>query len=167
MTLKPSCMQMFGAAVVIVCAQPAVAQVTVLDPWVRGTVEGQTSTAAYMRLKSDSGARLVAVTSPVAARAGIHEMSMSGTVMRMRALESLPIPAGKTVALEEGHDHLMLEGLSHALKEGDNVPLTLTFVDSGGKKRSVDVQAAVVPLGAPAPAASGSGSIRRLTPMSR
>ena len=167
MTLKPSCVQMFSAAIVIVCAQAAAAQVTVLDPWVRGTVEGQTSTGAYMRLKSDSGARLVAVTSPVAARAGIHEMSMSGNVMRMRALESLPIPAGKTVALEEGHDHLMLEGLSHALKEGDNVRLTLTFVDSGGKKQSVDVQAAVVPLGAPAPAASGSGSIRRLTPMSR
>ena len=160
MTLKSSCVQVFGAAVVFVCAQAAVAQVTVLDPWVRGTVEGQTATGAYMRLKSDSGVRLVAVTSPVAARASIHEMSMSGNVMRMRTLESLPIPVGNTVALEEGHDHLMLEGLSHALKEGDNVRLTLTFVDAGGKKQSVDVKAAVVPLGAPAPAASGSGSIR-------
>jgi periplasmic copper chaperone A len=167
MNRKPSSLRTVVAAVLIVCAQMAVAQVTVLDPWVRGTVEGQTSTGAYMTLKSDTGARLVAVTSPVATRSSIHEVSMNGNVMRMRTLESLPIPAGSTVALEEGHDHLMLEGLSHALKEGDKVRLTLTFVDSGGKKQSVDVQAPVRPLGAPAPAASGSGSIRHTTPMTR
>jgi len=156
------------AGVLIVFAQAAAAQVTVLDPWVRGTVEGQTSTGAYMTLKSDKGARLVAVTSPAATRSSIHEMSMSGNVMRLRTLDSLLIPAGGTVALEEGHDHhLMLEGLSHALKEGDQVRLTLTFVDAGGKKQSVDVQAPVRPLGAPAPAASGSGTARHTTPMTR
>src|SRR6202007_2924650 len=37
----------------------AAAQVTVTDAWVRGTVEGQTATAAYMTLHSDHGARLV------------------------------------------------------------------------------------------------------------
>jgi hypothetical protein len=156
------------AAVLIVCAQAAAAQVTVLDPWVRGTVEGQTSTGAYMTLKSDAGARLVAVTSPVAARSSIHEMSMNGNVMRMRTLASLEISAGGTVALEEGHDHLMLEGLSNALKEGDKVQLTLTFVDATGKKKqSIDVQAPVRPLGAPAPAASGAGAARHTTPMTR
>jgi periplasmic copper chaperone A len=154
------------AAILITCAQVAIAQVTVLDPWVRGTVEGQTATGAYMKIKSDTGARLVTVTSPAAARCSVHEMSMSGNVMRMRALESLPIPAGGTVVLEEGHDHLMMEGLSHTLKEGDTVRLTLTLVDSNGKKQSVEVQAPVRALGAPAPAASGAGS-RHATPMTR
>ena len=167
MNRRPSCRQAVAAGVLIVCAQVAAAQVTVLDPWVRGTVEGQTSTGAYMTLKSDTGSRLVAVTSPIATRSSIHEMSMNGNVMRMRTLESLPIPAGSTVALEEGHDHLMLEGLSHALKEGDQVRLTLTFVDASGKKQSIDVQAPVRPLGAPAPAASGSGAVRHTTPMTR
>ncbi len=167
MDRKSSNARAVAAVALIVCAQVAAAQVTVLDPWVRGTVEGQTSTGAYMRLKSNTAVRLVAVTSPAAARSSIHEMSISGNVMRMRTLESLPIPAGSTVALEEGHDHLMLEGLSHALKEGDKVRLTLTFVDSGGKKQSVDVQALVRPLGASAPAASSSGSIRHTTPMTR
>jgi copper(I)-binding protein len=153
------------AAALIVCAQLAAAEVTVLDPWVRGTVEGQTSTGAYMRLKSDAGARLVAVTSPVAGRSSIHEMSMNGNMMRMRTLESLPIPAGGTVALEEGHDHLMLEGLSHALREGDKVRLTLTFVDSSGRRQSVNVEAPVRPLGAPAPEAGGGA--RHATPMTR
>jgi copper(I)-binding protein len=167
MNRKPAPVRAVVAAVLIVCAQLAAAQVTVLDPWVRGTVEGQTSTGAYMTLKSDKGTRLVAVTSPVATRSSIHEMSMNGNVMRMRTLEALPIPAGSTVALEEGHDHLMLEGLSHPLKDGDHVRLTLTFVDAGGKKQSVDVQAPVRPLGAPAPAAPSSGSNRHSTPMTR
>jgi len=167
MNRKPASVRAVVAAVLIACAPLAAAQVTVTDSWVRGTVEGQTSTGAYMTLKSDKGARLVAVTSPVAARSSIHEMSMDGNVMRMRTLEALPIPAGGTVALEEGRDHLMLEGLSHALKEGDQVRLTLIFVDAGGKKQSVDVQAPVRPLGAPAPAAPSSGPIRHSTPMTR
>lgn len=167
MDRKPSSVRRVVAAILIVSAQMAAAQVTVLDPWVRGTVEGQTSTGAYMTLKSDKGVRLVTVTSPLAARSSIHEMSMNGNVMRMRTLESLPIPAGSTVALEEGHDHLMLEGLSHALKEGDQIRLTLTFVDASGNKQSVDVQAPVRPLGAPAPATSSSGSIHHSTPMTR
>jgi copper(I)-binding protein len=165
MSRRPSSVRAVAAAAWTVCAQVAAAQVTVLDPWVRGTVEGQTSTGAYMRLKSDAGARLVAVTSPAATRCSIHEMSISGNVMRMRTLESLPIPAGATAALEEGHDHLMLEGLSHALSEGDKVRLTLTFVDSSGRRQSVDVQAPVRPLGAPAPEVGGGA--RHATPMTR
>ena len=153
-----------AAAAMIFCTRAAKAQVTVLDPWVRGTVEGQTTTGAYMTLKSSAAARLVAVTSPVAARCSVHEMTMSGNLMRMRALESVPIAAGGTVTLEEGHQHVMLEGLSHTLKPGDAVRLTLTFADSRGKRQVLNVQAPVRPLGAPAPAASGGGAPRGTTP---
>jgi len=135
-------------AALIGAARVAMADVTVADPWVRGTVEGQTSTVAYMTLKSDTAVRLVSVSSPAAGRCSVHEMTISGNLMKMRTLESLPIPAGGTVALEEGHDHLMLEQLGHPLKEGDTVRLTLTLVDSSGKRQTVDVLAPVVPLGA-------------------
>jgi len=130
------------------CVPLAAAQVTVEDAWVRGTVEGQTATAAYLRLHSDTGARLVSITSPAAARCSVHEMKMSENLMRMRALDSLPIPAGGTVELKEGGDHIMLEGLTRTLKAGDAVPLTLTFVDSAGRRWTVDVQAPVLSLGA-------------------
>jgi len=132
----------------------AAAQVTVADAWVRGTVEGQTATVAYMTLRSGSAVRLVEVTSPVAARCSLHEMTMSGNLMRMRTLEALPIPAGAAVALQEGHDHLMLEGLKHPLKAGDTVRFTLTFVDAAGRRQAVDVQAPVRPLAATGPAES-------------
>ncbi len=145
------------------CANLAMAQVTVADAWVRGTVEGQTSTAAYLKLHSDTDARLISVTSPAAARCTVHEMTMSGNVMRMRSLDSLPIPAGRAVALEEGHDHLMLEGLTHPLKPGEVVTLTLTFTESStGKQRTIEVRAPVRPLGA-----SGADDQHSTMPMTR
>jgi hypothetical protein len=158
----PSLLRAFALAALMLCAAAARAEVTVGDAWVRGTVEGQPSTAAYLTLRSSGDARLVAVTSPVAERCSLHEMTMSGDLMRMRTLESLPVPAGASVQLREGHDHIMLEGLKHALKEGDTVRLTLTFVDAGGRREAVDVQAPVVPLGA-----AGPGPARRPTPTTR
>jgi len=127
----------------------AAAQVTVTDAWVRGTVEGQTATAAYMKLRGDGGARLVSIASPAAARCSLHQMTTVDNVMRMRTLEMLPIPAGGSAELKEGGDHIMLEGLARPLKAGDVVRLTLTFVDPSGVRRTVDVQAPVRPLGAP------------------
>jgi copper(I)-binding protein len=129
-------------------ARLAAAQVVISEPWVRGTVEGQTSTVAYMTLKSGVATRLVSVTSPLAARCTVHEMTMDGNLMRMRALDALQIPAGATVRLEEGHDHLMLEGLKRPIKAGETVSLTLQFVDSKGARQTVKVQAPVRALGA-------------------
>jgi len=149
-------------AVLAGAARVAMADVTVVDPWVRGTVEGQTSTVAYMTLKSDTAVRLVSVSSPAAARCSVHETTISGNLMKMRTLEALPIPAGGSVVLEQGHDHLMLEGLVHPLKEGDTVRLTLTLVDSSGRRQTVDVGAPVVPLGA-----THGGLPHHPTPMTR
>jgi copper(I)-binding protein len=144
----PAWVRAAGATAAALCGGLAAAQVTVVDPWVRGTVQGQTSTAAYMTLRSAAGVRLVSVTSPVAGRCSLHQMTMSGSVMRMRTLDALPIPAAGSVALQEGHDHLMLEGLKRPLGEGDTVELTLTFVDAQGRRQAVDVKAPVRPLGA-------------------
>jgi hypothetical protein len=148
--MNPSNCLVCGAvlAALVACA-PAMAAVTVSGAWVRGTVEGQPATAAYMTIHSDSGARLVSVSSPVATRCSVHRMSSSGNVMRMRTLESLEIPAGGSVELREGGDHLMLEGLTHALKGADMVALTLTFVEAGGRRQTLEVRAPVLPLGAP------------------
>jgi copper(I)-binding protein len=40
------------AAIVAALAAPALAQVTVSDAWIRGTVAGQQGTGAFMRLTS-------------------------------------------------------------------------------------------------------------------
>lgn len=129
-------------AVVAVSAQ---AQVAVKDAWVRGTVPGQKATGAFMQLTSTSDASLVAVSSPVAKIVEIHTMTMENGVMKMRAVESIALPAGGAVDLKPGGYHVMLMDV-RALKDGETVPLKLTFADKSGKRTTQDVNAVVRPL---------------------
>lgn len=116
-------------------------QVRVTQPWVRGTVPGQQVTGAFMTLRADRDARLVAAASPVARTVEIHEMRMDGDVMIMRAIPGIELPAGKAVALEPGGYHLMLLGLRRPLRAAEAVPLRLTFKDAAGKSFRQEVRA--------------------------
>jgi periplasmic copper chaperone A len=121
---------------------PAAAQVTVTDPWVRGTVAGQMATGAFMQLKSAKDARLVEARSPVAGVVEIHEMALVDNIMRMRAVPALDLPAGRAVELKPGGYHVMLMDLKQQVKEGDLVPVSLV-IESGGRRETIEVKASV------------------------
>lgn len=136
------------------------AGVIVQDPWVRSTVSKQMPTGAFMQIRSDQPTRLVEVSSSAAKTAQIHEMSMQGDVMKMRAVKGLDVPAGQTVELKPGSYHIMLMDLNAQIKAGDTVPLTLVFEGADKKRETVNVKAtARSPMGAgmPSGAASGGG----------
>jgi copper(I)-binding protein len=130
----------------------ALAQVTVLEPWVRATVPQQKAAGAFMRLQSATAQRLVGVSTPVAGRAELHEMAMENHTMRMRQVDGIDLPAGKPVNLASGSYHVMFFDLKRQLKEGETVPVTLVLQE-GAKKSSVTVEAQVKPLTYVAPAA--------------
>ncbi len=131
-------------------APAAPPQIGVEGAWVRGTVEGQTGTGAYLRLTSPENARLVGAQTRDADRVEIHEMRSEGGRMTMRALTGVDLPAHATVALEHSR-HLMLIGLHGTLHAGQSVVLTLHFVDARGAPFDLDVTAPVRALnGAPA-----------------
>jgi periplasmic copper chaperone A len=132
-----------GAAVSI----PAMAQTTVKDPWVRGTVAQQKVTGAFMQITSVQGGKLLSVSTPVAGMVEIHEMKMEGTLMKMAAVDKVELPAGKTVELKAGSFHVMLMDLKQPLKAGDTVPLTLVVEGKDGKKETLEVNAPVKALG--------------------
>lgn len=119
----------------------ASAQVKVDDPWVRATVAPQKATGAFMQLTSPKPVKLVAASSPVAGMVEIHEMKMDDGVMKMRAVDALPLPAGQAVALKPGSYHVMLMGLKGQIKAGETVPLTLTVEGEDGKRTAVEVKA--------------------------
>ena len=135
-------------AALIGIALPAAAEVSVTNAWVRGTVASQKTTGAFMQLSSPVDTALIAVTSPVAKIAEVHEMKMEGGVMKMNAVDRVAVPAGKPVELRPGGYHVMLVDLVAPLKDGDMVPLKLTFEEKGGKKQTVEVKAVVRPLAA-------------------
>ena len=134
----------------LLAALPALAQVTVAEPWVRATVAAQKATGAFLTLTSTQGARLVGVSSPAAGAVEVHEMKMVDDVMRMRQVTALELPAGKPVALSPGGYHLMLLELKQPLKEGATVPLTLEIEDARKVRSKIVVDAPVKPLNAAA-----------------
>ena len=116
--------------------------VEVREAWVRAPAPGQSVASAYMELMSRGHALLVGVASPVAARAELHATTMSGGVARMRQMESIELPAAKTVKLAPGGMHVMLLDVKQPLKPGSRVPLTLT-VQRDGNRSVFTVQATV------------------------
>jgi copper(I)-binding protein len=132
-------------------AAPAAAQVTVTDVWVRGTVPGQKGTGAFMKLTSAADLTLVGVASPAAKVAEIHEMARDGNMMRMRAVDTLALPAGKPIDLKPGGYHVMLMDLTQPLREGETIPVTLTFADKTGRRFTQEIKAPVRALTAAMP----------------
>jgi len=132
----------------IFCAA-ASAQVTITDPWVRGTVPQQKASGLFMQIDAAQDVRLIGGSSPVAGIVEIHEMKMDGGVMRMSAISALPLPAGKIVELKPGGYHVMLMDLKQQVKVGDEVPLTLTIENKDGSRATVELRAPVRALNAP------------------
>jgi len=124
-------------------ALPALAETSVSDAWVRATVPQQHATGAFMVLTATTDSKLVGVASPVATDVQVHEMTMNGDVMGMRQVKSIELPAGKAVSLDPNGYHVMLMGLHEQVKEGTQVPLTLTIEDAEGAKQTLQVQAPV------------------------
>ncbi len=87
--------------------------------------------------------RLVKATSPVADRVELHEMAMQGDVMKMRKLDTgIVVPAGGAVELKPGGLHLMFMDVKTPFKEGDSVPVTLTFETAGDVEIMLPVRSA-------------------------
>ncbi|MBK7469690.1 MAG: copper chaperone PCu(A)C [Betaproteobacteria bacterium] len=128
-------------AILLGSAAASQAQVTIKEPWVRSTVPGQSATGAFMQLTARQDTKLIAVRSPVAGIVEVHEMLVDKGIMKMRSVDKLLLPAGKTVELRSGGYHVMMMDLKRQIKTGDEIPLTIEFESSQGQRVTVDVKA--------------------------
>jgi copper(I)-binding protein len=72
-----------------------VGDLVIMEPWARATI-GQVKTgAAYLTVinRGAAGDRLLAVSTPVAAKAQLHSTIMDAGVMKMRPVEAVDIAA--------------------------------------------------------------------------
>ena len=130
------------------------AQVDVQGAGARATVQGQKATGAFMKLTAKENTKLVSASSPAAGVVEIHEMKMDGGVMKMRAIPSLDLPAGKAVELKPGGYHVMLMDLKEPLKKETTVPITLVVKDDKGVESKVEL---TVPVSLKSPSGMGMG----------
>lgn len=102
--------------------------------------------AGYMVLRGGAQpVKLLRVVAQQAERVEMHESVMDKGLMRMKALDSVAVPAGGEVKFAQGGKHLMLFGIAPAAVKAGKLGLTLLFSD--GRRLTVD--AAVKPAGAP------------------
>ena len=114
----------------------------------RASAPGQPAAAVYLTIKNNGAVadKLLRITTPVAATAELHTMSMTGNVMKMREVTAIAIAANTTLTMAPGAGyHVMLTGLKQPLAEGQPVALRLTFDKAGVIDTQVDISALTAP----------------------
>ncbi len=110
---------------------PASSAVTVSDAWVKAAPTGMTGAFGTIANTAPRDVTLVAASTDAAHRAELHEtVAGSSGQPAMRAKDGgFTIPAGGSLTLRPGADHIMLMDLAAPLRAGDDVTVTLTFSD--------------------------------------
>ncbi|GLS85551.1 hypothetical protein GCM10010873_05240 [Cypionkella aquatica] len=137
-------------AAAILCAAPAFAHdgVHIENPYARANGGIGATGAIFFEIinHADVDDRLIGVASDIAEKVEMHTHTESNGVMSMDAVpEGFAVAALQAHALQRGGDHIMLMGLRKALKNGDSIPLTLTFEHAGEVKLDVPVDNARKP----------------------
>jgi copper(I)-binding protein len=130
-------------------------QIVVEKAWARATPRMAVTGGGYLTVtnRGPGEDRLLNVTSPVAEKIQFHAMAVDDGVAKMTRLLAIELHPGIPVVFKPGGIHMMLLGLNHQLKEGETVPLTLTFE----KADAIEVDAQVLGFGATGDQA-GSGT---------
>lgn len=129
-------------------AQPAYKPVQAAQAWARATPPQQRVTTGYIVLTSPADDQLLGASSAAAGRVEVHEMTMEGSIMHMRAVPGgVRLPPGKAVGLTPGGYHLMLSELRRPLVVGQTIPVELHFQHAP----PLEVQFQVLKLGSTGP----------------
>lgn len=115
-------------------ASPAAAGkvVTIADAWVKAATTGMSAAFGELHNSGTAPATVVSVTSPASAAMELHEtVANESGEMVMRPREGgFIVPAGGTLTLQPGGNHLMLMDVTSPIKAGDEVDFTITFGDN-------------------------------------
>jgi periplasmic copper chaperone A len=109
----------------------AAESVSVEDAWVKSAESGMSAAFGQIENFGHTDVRVVSVESPASSMLELHETVENETgEMVMREKDGgFTIPAGGTLALEPGANHIMLMDLTAPVVAGDEVAFTLTFSD--------------------------------------
>jgi copper(I)-binding protein/putative intracellular protease/amidase len=112
----------------------------VRDAWIQEMPPSKRITAAHLVIENLTGKKnaLIGASAGIAGAVELHRAEMDNGMMRMRKLDRIDLPVGKTDLT--GEMHIMLIDLKAPLKEGDQVALTLEFQTGVNKTVMVPVK---------------------------
>jgi len=116
----------------------AEAELIVTAPYVRMVPPGTPTSGAFMTIRNtgNTDRKLLKADSPAAKTVELHTHINDNGMMKMRPVKEIEVKAHGQAELKPGSHHIMLIDLKRTLKEGETVPLTLTFDD--GSTRKID-----------------------------
>lgn len=118
--------------------------IKISHPWTRATPAGAKVAGGFMIIENTGATpdRLIGGSAIDAGRFEVHEMTMSGGVMKMRELaKGLEIKPGEKVALKPGSYHVMFMDLKKPLAQGAVINGTLVFEKAGTVEITYKVEA--------------------------
>jgi periplasmic copper chaperone A len=123
---------MFSAGVLAGAAD----NVSVHEPYVRLAPPNAPATGAFMVIRNggEKDIKVVKADNPVSKVTELHTHLNDGGVMKMRPVPGIDIKAKGEAVLKPGSLHIMMIDLKAPMKEGDVVPITLTFDDGSSKQ---------------------------------
>ncbi len=130
MTLK----SILLGATLSLAALPALADISVSDPYARASSPAARVGAAFMVISNSDNEddRLISVVSEAAKRIELHTHIMTDGIAKMMEVEGgFVVPAGGEVLLQRGGFHVMMMGLTAPFIQGESVTLIMTFEKAG------------------------------------
>lgn len=123
---------MFSAGVLAGAAD----HVTVQDPYVRLAPPNAPATGAFMVIKNtgDKDVKVLKADNPASRVTELHTHLNENGVMKMRPVPGIEVKAKGQAVLQPGGLHVMMIDLKAPMKEGDIVPITLSFDDGSSKQ---------------------------------
>lgn len=115
--------------------------INVHDAWARAAAVTGGNGAGFFVIENHTSADdiLLRVEADVSNSVELHTMTMDNNIMRMRKLDTVPVPANSDVTFAPGGDHVMFIGLKAPLKDGEKFPITLVFKKAGEIKTEVQI----------------------------
>ena len=112
-------------------SRPAGETVTIEDAWVKSAEEGMSAGFGALVNSGDDDVTVVSVTSEASNMLELHETveNEAGEMVMREKDGGFVIPAGGTLDLEPGGNHIMMMDLAGPLTAGSDVTFTLTFSD--------------------------------------
>jgi hypothetical protein len=131
----------FIAPARVAAADYRAGDMVVAQAWSPPTPPAATVGAVYFSMTNVGGRadRLMAISTPIAAKVEMHESRTVQGMIQMRAVASIECLPRQTVKSEPGGLHVMLLDLTRPLAAGAQFPLLLHFRDAGTLTAQVQV----------------------------
>ncbi|MCB0918534.1 MAG: copper chaperone PCu(A)C [Actinobacteria bacterium] len=112
---------------------------SVMDAWAKASDSGMSAVFGTVTNETDADVQIVSASTSASGMTELHETVDVDGQSQMQQVSEFTVPAGGSLTLEPGGDHIMIMGLTTPVKAGEEVTVTLNMSD--GQSQEFTAQA--------------------------